>query len=60
MAINDPSLKPLADGLRLTDPDLTGGQFGFASYKLADVTTPLIVGNVRREFPVGPDWMYQY
>jgi hypothetical protein len=60
MAINDPSLKPFADGLRLTDPDPTGGQFGFASYKLPDVATPQILSNVRRQFPVGADWMYQY
>jgi hypothetical protein len=24
------------------------------------VTTPQIVQNVRREFPVGPDWNYLY
>jgi hypothetical protein len=28
LAINDPSLKPLADGLRLTETDPTGGQSG--------------------------------
>ena len=44
----------------LTDTDPTAGQFGFDSYKLADVVTPQIVNNVRRHFPVGPDWMYQY
>jgi hypothetical protein len=60
MAINDPSLKPFADGLRITDTDPTGGQFGFDSYKLADVVTPQIVDNVRRQFPVGPDWLYLY
>ena len=60
MAINDPSLKPLADGLRFTDTDPIGGQFGFDPYKLADVVTPQIVNNVWRQFPVGPDWMYQY
>ena len=32
----------------------------FKSDKLADVTTPQIIQNVRREFPVGPDWNYLY
>jgi hypothetical protein len=47
--------KPFADRLRLTDTDPTGGQFGFDSYKLADVVTPQIADNLRRQFPVGPD-----
>jgi hypothetical protein len=51
MAINDPSLKPFADGLRLTDTDPTDGQFCFDSSKLAEVVTPQIVDNVQRQFP---------
>ena len=60
LAVNDPTLTPLADGLRITNTYPVSGSLAFKSYKLADVTTPQIIQNVRREFPVGPDWNYLY
>jgi hypothetical protein len=60
LAINDPTLTPLADGFRITNTYPVSGSLAFKSYKLADVTTPQIIQNVRREFPVGPDWNYLY
>ncbi|ADG97395.1 conserved hypothetical protein [Segniliparus rotundus DSM 44985] len=60
LAINDPTLKPLADGLRLTDPDPEGGQFSGRRYKLDDLVDSDVMDNVRSESPVGFDWMYQY
>jgi len=55
-----PTLTPLADGFRITNTYPVSGSLAFKSYKLADVTTPQIIQNVRREFPVGPDWDYLY
>ena len=60
LAINDRTLTPLADVLRITNTYPVSGSLAFESYKLADVTTPQIIQNVRREFPVGPDWNYLY
>ena len=60
LAINDPTLTPLADGFRITNTYLSVAASLSKSYKLADVTTPQIIQNVRREFPVGPDWNYLY
>ena len=56
LAINDPALKPLADGLRITKTVDTSGSFGMGSgpYKLADVTTPKIASEYRNHEP----WFY--
>lgn len=54
LALNDPSLKPLADGLRITNTTDTTGSFGMRSYKLADVTTPQIASRYRNSEP----WYY--
>jgi hypothetical protein len=56
LAINDPTLKPLADGLRITKTLDTSGSFGMGSgpYKLADVTTPKIASQYRNHEP----WFY--
>lgn len=54
LALNDPSLKPLADGLRITNTTDTTGSFGMRSYKLADVTTPQIAIQYRNSEP----WYY--
>ena len=51
LAVNDPTLTPLADGFRITNTYPVSGSLAFKSYKLADVTTPQIIQNVRREFP---------
>lgn len=39
LAINDPTLTPLADGFRITTTYPGSGSLAFKSYKLADVTT---------------------
>lgn len=56
LAINDPTLKPLADGLRITKTVDTSGSFGMGSgpYKLADVTTQKIADRYRYSDP----WFY--
>lgn len=47
LAINDPTLKPLADGLRITNTTDSLGSFGMRSFKFADVATPQIAGQYR-------------
>ena len=59
LAINDPTLTPLADGFRITNTYPASGSLAFKRYKLADVTTPQIVESVRRH-AVGSDWNYLY
>jgi hypothetical protein len=54
LALNDLSLKPLADGLRITETTDTTGSFGLSSYRLADVTTPKIASQYRYSDP----WYY--
>ena len=49
LAINDPTLKPLANGLRITKTEPASGSFGWGSgpYKLADAATPKIASGYR-------------
>lgn len=56
LAINDPTLKPLANGLRITKTmDARGGlSMGSGPYKLADVATPKIAAGYRNHEP----WSY--
>lgn len=56
LAINDPTLAPLANGLRITKTVDTSGSFGMGSgpYKLADVTTSRIASQYRNHEP----WFY--
>jgi hypothetical protein len=54
LAINDPTLKPLADGLRITNTTDTMGSFGMRSYKFADVATPQVAGRYRNSL----HWQY--
>jgi hypothetical protein len=56
LAINDPSLKPLANGLRITKTEPATGSFGMGSgpYKLAEVSTPKIAAGYRNNDP----WSY--
>jgi hypothetical protein len=56
LAINDPTIKPLADGFRITKTVDTTGSFGMGSgpYKLADVATPKIANGYRNHEP----WSY--
>jgi hypothetical protein len=56
LAINDPTLKPLADGLRITKTvDTTGAlNMGSGPYKLVDVVTPKIASGYRNHEP----WSY--
>ena len=51
LALNDFSLKPIADGLRVTETTDTTGSFGMRSYKFADVTTPQIAAQWRNHGP---------
>jgi hypothetical protein len=54
LALNDLSLKPIADGLRVTETTDTTGTFGMRSYTLANVTTPQIAARHRNHGP----WYY--
>lgn len=54
LAINDLSLKPLADGFSVTETTDVSGSFGFVPYKLDDVTTPQIANKYRHSLP----WFY--
>lgn len=56
LAINDSTLKPLADGFRITKTvDTTGGlNLGSGPYKLAEVATPKIANGYRNHEP----WSY--
>jgi len=56
LALNDPSLKPLAAGLRITKTveDTGGLNMGSGPYKLADVATPKIANGYRN----GEPWSY--
>lgn len=54
LAINDPTLKPLADGLRITKTTDTLGSFGMRSFKFADVATPEIASRYRNTL----HWQY--
>lgn len=47
LAINDPTLQPLADGLRITKTTDTLGSFGMRSFKFAEVATPQIAAQYR-------------
>ncbi|MCV7286881.1 hypothetical protein H7J87_16265 [Mycolicibacterium wolinskyi] len=60
LAINDPTLQPLADGLRITNTYPTSGGLSFGRFNLAEVTTPQIAEIVRRESRIGRDWMWAY
>jgi hypothetical protein len=51
LALNDFSLKPIADGLRVTETTDTTGSFGMRSYKFADITTPQIAAQWRNHGP---------
>jgi hypothetical protein len=56
LAINDPTLKPLADGLRITKTVDISGSFGMGQgpYKLAVAATPTIANQYRNNEP----WAY--
>lgn len=56
LAINDPTIKPLADGLRITKTVDATGSFGMGPgpYKLAVVATPKIANQYRNQGP----WAY--
>jgi hypothetical protein len=60
LAINDSTLTPLADGLRLTKTAPTTGSLAFKHFKLADVTTPEIAASVSRNHCPNADWQYLY
>jgi uncharacterized protein DUF6602 len=60
LAINDPALRPLADGFRITNTFPLGGSLAFKRWTLAELTTSRIVDGVRRNFIPNKDWQYLY
>ncbi len=60
LAINDPALRPLADGFRITNTFSQTGGLAFKRWTLAELTTPRIVDGVRRNFIPNRDWQYLY
>lgn len=56
LATNDPTLKPLADGLRITKTMDTSSSFGTGGklYKLSEVTTP----DIAAKYWKSPPWSY--
>lgn len=61
LAINDPTLKPLADGFRITETTDATGSFGMGAgpRKLIDVTSPEVAQSVRAG-AWGPEWAWAY
>jgi hypothetical protein len=47
LAINDPTLKPIAEGLRITNTTDALGSFPMRSFRFADVATPEIAARYR-------------
>ena len=60
LAINDPMLRPLADGFRITKTFPAGGSLAFKRWPLVDLTTKHVADNVRRGFIPNADWQYLY
>ncbi|SBS76421.1 conserved hypothetical protein [uncultured Mycobacterium sp.] len=60
LAINDPTLTPLADGFRITKTFPAGGGLAFKRWRLVDLTTQRIADNVRRGFIPNSDWQYLF
>ena len=61
LAINDPALTPLTDGFRITNTYPVSGSLAcFQVVQASRCDHPADHPNVRREFPVGPDWDYLY
>lgn len=60
LAINDPAVRPLADGFRITNTFPQGGGLAFRRWTVAELTTPRIADGVRREFIPNRDWQYLY
>lgn len=56
LAINDPLVRPLADGFRITNTYPQSGQIAFKRWPLAEITSPRIADGVRREFIPNRDW----
>jgi hypothetical protein len=57
-AINDPTLRPLADGFRITKTFPEQGSLAFKRWKLAELATERIMDGVRRNFIPNADWQY--
>lgn len=60
LAINDPTLRPLADGFRITNTFPEGGSLAFKRWSLQELTTERIADGVRRNFIPNADWQYLY
>lgn len=60
LAINDPTLRPLADGFRITNTYPEGGSLAFKRWPLQELTTERIADGVRGNFIPNADWQYLY
>jgi hypothetical protein len=60
LAINDPTIRPLADGFRITNTFPQTGGLAFKRWTLAELTTERITDGVRRNFIPNADWQYLY
>ncbi|HTX97321.1 MAG TPA: DUF6602 domain-containing protein [Mycobacterium sp.] len=60
LTINDPTVRPLADGFRITNTFPQTGGLAFKRWTLAELTTPRIVDGVRRNFIPNADWQYLF
>lgn len=60
LAINDPTIRPLADGFRITNTFPPGGGLAFRRWTLAELTTSRIADSVRRNFIPNADWQYLF
>ncbi len=60
LAINDRTLRPLADGFRITNTFPQTGSLAFKRWTLAELTTDRITDGVRRNFIPNADWQYLF
>lgn len=60
LAINDKTLRPLADGFRITKTYPDRGGLTFRRWPLVDVTNEHIAKNVKRGFIPNADWQYLF
>jgi hypothetical protein len=59
LALNDPTLEPIADGLRATEPSLHG-KAGMKNWKLADVVSDDVMDRLEVGPVSGRDWELGY
>jgi hypothetical protein len=60
LAINDPTLRPLANGFQITNTFPQTGSLAFKRWTLLELTNAHIADNVRRGFIPNEDWQYLF